>query len=743
MMNFLSMWNSCVRICLVTVSGVCLSACGDDDSGVADAGRDSGFLSDTGVGTDAGTDSGRPDAGPPTGPSLSLTFPTLVALTGEASLTLEGTTTAGDGAVTAVRVGGETVTGALDAWSHEVDLTHGANEIEIEVEDANGLNESLTTTIHRTEAINNPFSFDYDPAGQLLYYTDTLSNGLFRIDLTTGERALLADNAHPPDATVPYSGTVSTAGIALDIANNRALVLRRDPTALLAVDLTTGDRTVLSDDTTPDADTAFINPSRILYDSAGERAFVVEDSGLAVYVVSLASATLGERTILSSNSVPDGSAPTFSQIVDFAMDGTNNRLVVADRGPGGPSGGMSPEDRILSVDLTTGARSVLSDQDSTGTDLRQPIGMGLHPSEPTAFVFDRDARTIYDVDLTTGERTVLSSNSVPALSRPMRDIRRLYVDVPNSRLIGIDNVLDYVLGVDLTDGARAILHDDRFPGGPFSEPQAIEAGPADTLYVVSVDKIMSVSIATSETEVLSDTDQNLGSNFGAIAYRESSNVLYVLDRALDTVFSVDPTSGMKTVVSSATVPDTMNVPTELTAAAVDEANGRLLVVDGEEDEIVAIDLTSGARTILSAGGAPAGGPDFDTAIDVAVDAARNRALVSNRGSNTLVAVDLSTGARTLVAENGSGGVVVNDAGPIAIHDSTLYWVDRDADQALPFDLTSDTLQSPSVPMPGGVADLVSDGPVLFGAVDSETGEIRVMSVQSGQSAVVTRAGAAS
>jgi DNA-binding beta-propeller fold protein YncE len=82
-------------------------------------------------------------------------------------------------------------------------------------------------------------------------------------------------------------------GIALDSANNRALVVDSSLAAVVAVDLSTGDRTILSDSVTGMGPN-FLFPEGITLDSANNRILVLDSSLAAVIAVEPIS---GDRII--------------------------------------------------------------------------------------------------------------------------------------------------------------------------------------------------------------------------------------------------------------------------------------------------------------------------------------------------------------------------------------------------------------------------------------------------------------
>ncbi|NOY63157.1 MAG: hypothetical protein GXP10_08415, partial [Gammaproteobacteria bacterium] len=101
------------------------------------------------------------------------------------------------------------------------------------------------------------------------------------VDLTSGARTILSD-ATTPDAANPFSFPV---GITLDVTNGRALVIDGSfgLNAVVAVDLTSGARTILSDATTPDAANPFSSPFGITLDAVNNRALVVDGDLDAVW----------------------------------------------------------------------------------------------------------------------------------------------------------------------------------------------------------------------------------------------------------------------------------------------------------------------------------------------------------------------------------------------------------------------------------------------------------------------------
>ncbi len=71
---------------------------------------------------------------------------------------------------------------------------------------------------------------------------DSGLNALVAVDLSTGARKILSDDTNPGAAN-PFSEPL---GIVLDKANGRALVVDANLRAVVAVELTSGDRVIVS-----------------------------------------------------------------------------------------------------------------------------------------------------------------------------------------------------------------------------------------------------------------------------------------------------------------------------------------------------------------------------------------------------------------------------------------------------------------------------------------------------------------
>ena len=298
----------------------------------------------------------------------------------------------------------------------------------------------------------NPVAVAVDAANGRALVADERAQAVLAIDLATGTRSVLSDNT--TDTDIPFCAPVA---LALDTANDRVLVADKAKHAIFAVELSTGDRSVLSGSRVPDAANPLVAPTGIAVD--GSRALVVDNdvNGPAILEVDLAT---GARTILSGKSKPDGTN-LFIGPTAIAVDSANNRALVVDNRRGA----------VYAVDLVTGARSILSNV--TTPDIQNPFGfpvaITLDSANNRALVLDSRERAVFAVDLVTGARTVLSrgtqDSEVPDSANPFSGPAGIALDAANGRALVIDSRLSALVAVALDDGARTVLSAGPDPAG--------------------------------------------------------------------------------------------------------------------------------------------------------------------------------------------------------------------------------------------------------------------------------------
>jgi sugar lactone lactonase YvrE len=291
-------------------------------------------------------------------------------------------------------------------------------------------------------SLDNPFDMEINSIANLAYVSDTDQGAIITLDLDTGARTLLTDNT----VSVGLSNIefVAVKGIILDAANNRLLVSDSGQKSIIAVALATGARTLISDNTMEVGSSTFdfSSPRYIALDAANNRVLVLD--GATLVAVSLVN---GARTILSDAS--NGSGIDLSSQSDLTIDVADNRVLVSDIN----------RKSVIAVDLDTGMRSVLVDSSTPvegSNGFHSPFGITIDPQNNRIILLDNWKKTVNAADLTTGSRTQLASASGDN-SFFISGTSSIVYDSKHNRALVIEKYRDAIIAVDLTTGARVIF----------------------------------------------------------------------------------------------------------------------------------------------------------------------------------------------------------------------------------------------------------------------------------------------
>lgn len=588
-------------------------------------------LAIAGCGDDGGSSPPDAYAGDGVPPVVQVSFPTPSTLTDTPTLTIRGTATDADD-IAAVRVNGTMAESddGFRTWRASVSLTHGPNTFTFESEDAFGARDDSAAEITVTLSANwldVPTAVAADPDNGRALVLDRILDAVVSVDYVTGERIVLSDDdSEGPRLSEP-------AAIALDAANDRALILDTSLVALLAVDLATGARTVIADAQTGEGD-VLVGPRALVMDAANDRVLVLDvnttDPQSPVGTIYAVALETGDRTPIADPETGDRPALTDAQ--GLALDAAGGRVFVADIDT--ETDPENPRTAIYAVALDTGERTLISTSANTdqGRIMSGPVALVLDETADPArlVVLDEGNDIILAVDLENGDRTVVAEDRVsagPDFAVPVD--MALDVDAGgNGRLLIVDTGLDELLAVDLDDGARTSLSKVAIGEGPvITRPGALVvdtlAEPAGRVLVLDQQEgaMMAVDLATSERAVVSGAGTGSGQDF-------------------DNPQAV-----------------TLDVYTGLFGQA--SVASRAVVADPSAGVLLAVDLASGARTVLSGesvGSGPAFGQPraviFDAGDEVAGVAARF--LVVDAELGALFAVDAATGNRSVISDASTG-----------------------------------------------------------------------------------------
>ncbi len=549
-------------------------------------------------------------------PTATVRFPTKKSLTNGKTLTVTGTASDADG-IEEVWVNGglANTTDAFKTWTVPVDLSPGKNIIDIKTKDKSGhMNPKAET-----------------------------------VEVTRSE--LLIDPKQ----------------VALDINNNRAYVVDDSLDAILAVDLVTGVRTIVSD-ATHGSGINFKSPMGIALDTNGD-VYVTDNDWKALIKVDLKNTeTLGNRDIVSGGiGTIKGTGPLLANPVSVAIEGGN--AYVVDRGL----------KALILSNLSNGNRTVASGcpnsitacpglgSRGSGADFEIPFGLVLNidGSNNRAFVTDIGRDELIEVNLNggSGDRTTKAGG----FNNPLG----IALDLVNNRVLVANSGDKKILAVDLDGGAVTAFSDGSTGSGtPFIKPLGLALDPIkNRLFVTDdgLDALFALELANGDRSIISDSATGTATNFfgqlSGIALDLPGNRAFVVDNGLKGLLSVDLLNGDRAIISnlnngSGTNGDENNFFVTPRGIALDLTNRLAYVIDEGLDALLSVNLAEGVgkgdRTIVSDIN-NGGGTAFNIPLGIALDLGNSKAFVIDEGLDALLSVNLaegvSKGDRTIVSDN--------------------------------------------------------------------------------------------
>jgi DNA-binding beta-propeller fold protein YncE len=185
-------------------------------------------------------------------------------------------------------------------------------------------------------------------------------------------------------------------GFAIDGASNRILVSDFSNDTVVSVDLSDGNRTIVSG-AGIGSGVPLDYPRRLVLDLARSRVLVANGFGAnAVVSVDLSS---GMRQVFSGPG--HGTGPPIGHISDQLFDSASDQLIALDTGKGA----------VIRIELSTGNRATVSDSNSPGPPFVVPRGIDLDPAHNRALVTDAVPQRVTAVDLADGKRTIVLDNT--------------------------------------------------------------------------------------------------------------------------------------------------------------------------------------------------------------------------------------------------------------------------------------------------------------------------------------------
>jgi sugar lactone lactonase YvrE len=501
----------------------------------------------------------------------------------------------------------------------------------------------------------------------LAYISDWSANSIIEVDLATGARTTLADNSKP-DANNTF---ISPVEFSWDATNDRMFVLDSGRGSIIEVDYNSGVRTVISSATVPNRVNAFRTPSDIALDLPNNRAFVLDTGYGAVIEVALDT---GARTIIGTLS------GTFAkQYYAFDFDSVNDRLLLVNR-----------YDGLVEMDLSGNTNTIVD------KDFRDVI---FDATSEQAFVLESDTFAgrvleIVDVDLTTGETEHVPTSVTPDKNVSLDNPFDIEIDPSNNRAFVSDLDKAAIIALDLDTGARTVLSDNTIAVGTstmsFTLPKGITLDSQNNRLLVldsTQDALIAVALDTGARTLISDNLTAVDTStfdFSSPRYLvldEANNRALVLDGS--TLVAVNLSNGERTILTDNSMEGIqLSGQSDLT---IDVANNRALISDLNRDTVIAVDLDNGARSIFVDDDTPVVGSDgFSKPLGITIDPLNNRIILVDWWSRTVNAADLDTAVRTRLSSS-------SGANSFFTFQTSSVVYDEEHDRALVVDIDRDTI----------------------------------------------------
>ncbi len=614
-----------------------------------------------------------------TPPTATLDYPFDGALATGPALIFTGTAQDPSG-VTSVTVdlAEASTTDEYANWDVSLDLPTGDLFVQVGTRDEFNYDpQAVTINMERQGELVAPTALSFNASTGQLVFTDVGLEGL------TG---LVPSPESTQNLSAPNIGSgpplAGCTGVAVDGVSGTAYVVDTSTSALLAVNLSDGTRTVFSDATTG-VGTNLSSPVDVAFDGTGSRLLVTDDGLDAVIAVDL---TTGDRSVFSDGVTGTGAA--WVSPAGVAIDSVGGALYVADRA------GF-----VVQVDLTTGDRTPVSGgATGAGGAFSAPTYLDLDLAMDRLHVSDLGLGAILEVNLTTGDRVEVSGPGVGA-GDLFDQLEDLWLDEAAGRLLVLDSDLPAVWSVDLASGDRSIFYEFRRGTGERGlvlDAVAVAPQGAEAIFGVARGDAAIIRIATpsGDRTVLSDAVTGTGPGLvdptdvqslapGGVAGLGGG--LLVVDRGLGALLFVDSATGNRTVLSAGF--------SDPSGVAVDATGAVAWVTDDGTDSVVEVDLATGNPSTISGGGAGAG-PAFDAPVRALQDPNDpGRLLVMDRGLLAVVAVQLtpggSAGDRTILSDSATGaGDPFQSLAGASMTAAGLMVCDPTAAQLVLVDLTS-------------------------------------------------------
>lgn len=506
------------------------------------------------------------------------------------------------------------------------------------------------------------------PRNRLLTYSSS-DQAVWEFDLDTGDREEVSTSG-TGDFTA-YGGQFD-----YDAANDIVYLANGFPQRVLEIDLANDTREIISSGFVG-AGPLMVQPTDVVIDTSaaggGHRLLVADVVSIPgqdesrLFAVDLAT---GNRSVLSTSATPAvGTGPKMYGIGSLELDAVNNRVLAAVYS-------YDEQVRVIAIDLATGNRTVLGISDSRSYS----AGFVYDGPSSRAFLALGDRARLQRFDLTT-QQFVRFSDSLVGTGPVAVQFNSLDLDTSGdtpSLIVGVQlGQFAAAMRINPATGTRSLLtggglgtgpelrvvrtvQRDTRAGAPPNQLLAFDAG-------VLPSSVLTVDLATGNRAIASSPEVHYSSSPVVTLDAANGRMLAAVRNDFSeehALAGINVNTGVTTTISKPGVlgsgPEFAPVYGNVIAIGIDAPAGGAVryLVAGSEGKILAVNATTGDRTLLWPHN---GGVDI-AAYDLWVDSAARRTYVmSNYG--VLRYLDLGNNEMTLVSGNDVTTSTARGSGP--------------------------------------------------------------------------------
>lgn len=245
--------------------------------------------------------------------------------------------------------------------------------------------------------LNNLAGITINSSGSTVYLGDSGSSilnstntSITRFDTTSGTRTIVASSSvgSGPNFNFPSALTLTSD-------DSTMYFVDANLNALFSLNVSSGARSIVSQDGVIGSGPAFNNPRNVVLNAAETIAYVVNISGGSIYSVDLST---GNRTVISDSST--GSGPSLQSAYGLALDEANNTLYAGN--------GNSLYTGVIQVDIATGNRTTLfAEDEKNGPTIYNANYLKYNSTGEYLLAFDSNFDWILRADIGTGKTSLI------------------------------------------------------------------------------------------------------------------------------------------------------------------------------------------------------------------------------------------------------------------------------------------------------------------------------------------------